>query len=464
MKTPVIAAAILAMLMTGYGEDSGAQRIQKPRNMTEVDERNWELQRNASETELWTNGDYWHDEGRWERRWNSTKKLWKGVDKESVGWERRKRGIKSRIVILDPPLPKTTRPDRVQVEFFSRVMNNAGEVDSWARMNWYVIPWFATIDGDVDLTMQLVGKGPGLLREYNNVNKLYQEMVYGWGEPGIASRDKAFDVYLAMLGARHDLGMIVHDRVFAERLIAGKGFSVEEWNRRVQLDETQERIQDVNDRYRTVMERGAKVNRKVLMLPRDPVILIDGEYLFTTPVSGKGQDMLRMANWLIAEQIEKMEAEKMTVIYGVPKVIDGDELKFGEEVIRLFGIRVPENEWCMKNGLGRCGEDGHRELQQLIRRNKIACQWTKGERLWAGQRLAKCERRRTRDTRCKDDAKCDLGHILVRQGKAIVISKYNMQEGSYSETLERAELAAKRERIGIWKRKVEIPVWMWNYR
>ena len=108
-----------------------------------------------------------------------------------------------------------------------------------------------------------------------------------------------------MVGSRKESLSTINTLEQATALIEGFGLPVEKWVERRELPETERKIQENNDRYTEMMNRGAKQHRKLLQSPMDPILLIDGKYLLTGSVTGKTRDLFRMANWLIRSRIER---------------------------------------------------------------------------------------------------------------------------------------------------------------
>ena len=96
-------------------------------------------------------------------------------------------------------------------------------------------------------------------------------------------------------------------------------------------ERTQQRIELSNERFREVILRGAAQNKKVLMTPQDPILLIDGKYLLTGPVTGRIKDQLRMANWIIGKRIEKLAPDHATKSMAEIERMDWKRIKYGEE-------------------------------------------------------------------------------------------------------------------------------------
>lgn len=311
MRMVGAALMLLVAMATAAAE---AQSRHSDGALTAADRRGMELQEAASKEDLWMNGDHWRDPREWKRTWNITRRGWpESLDADDIAWGREKRPVKSRIIVLDPPLPKTIGPDKVQVEWFASPLDEAGTNIVWRSSIVYVLGfWYHKWPRDerkiptvpAEVQMRLVGKGPNLLRRYNPQRRLFQELVYGWENlPDVQS--SASDVMRQLILAGDEIARMT-SRASGEIPIEKAGASVEEWRSRVDGEVTRARIEEADTRYREMMRRAVKVNAKAMKAPQDPVLLIDGKYLLTGPVTGKIRDLFRMANRIIRERTEAM--------------------------------------------------------------------------------------------------------------------------------------------------------------
>ena len=141
-----------------------------------------------------------------------------------------------------------------------------------------------------------------------------------------------------------------------------------------------------------------------------------------------------------------------TELSGVAKVVDGDTIKINEIKIRLFGIDAPEkNQICKKNWLSinfftftknyYCGKVSTTKLKKFISNKQVKC---------IGNQLDKYNRL---IAICYLENK-DINMWLVRNGLAVSYKKYSTKY-SYQEKV------AKKEKIGLWQGKFDMP-WEWR--
>ena len=136
-------------------------------------------------------------------------------------------------------------------------------------------------------------------------------------------------------------------------------------------------------------------------------------------------------------------------IAGVPFVIDGDTLGFGEAQVRLYGIDAPEAEQtCALVGseapIGVWATD---TLRRLIGRDEVICHPM--SRPAPGHVTAKC----------RTAAIADLGRAMVAAGFAWDFRRRG--HGIYADD----ESAARTHRLGVWAGEGECqPPWDWRRR
>jgi len=130
-------------------------------------------------------------------------------------------------------------------------------------------------------------------------------------------------------------------------------------------------------------------------------------------------------------------------IEGLARVIDGDTLDFSGQRVRLHGIDAPEqNQKCFIGASEwLCGQVSSRALKNLIEGAAVRCSKVGWDRY--GRMIAKCYLKGS-----------DIGQTLVAKGLALAYRKYSKEYVA-------AEIAAKAERIGIWKSNFTEP-WHWR--
>ena len=138
------------------------------------------------------------------------------------------------------------------------------------------------------------------------------------------------------------------------------------------------------------------------------------------------------------------------VIFGWPRVIDGDSISIRQESIRLHGIDAPEiKQICKKknNTPYMCGVIAKDTLKNFIEREssgitrkKVYCYYSERDRY--KRIIGKCY--------VGKDSEFNLNHEMVISGQAVAYTKYSKD---YIE----AENTAKAKGRGIWQGKFDLP-------
>ncbi len=117
---------------------------------------------------------------------------------------------------------------------------------------------------------------------------------------------------------------------------------------------------------------------------------------------------------------------------GRARVVDGDTLELAGERVRLFGIDAPElDQVCDRGGAAwACGAAARDMLAKIVAGGRLTCAVQDVDRY--GRAVAVCLRQDT-----------DVAALMVRQGGALAYRRY-------SDRYVNAEVAARREGLGVW--------------
>ena len=340
-----------------------------------------ERQESATDQDLWTNGDYWRDQKKWLRTWIRVRKSFDWLPAEAIGKGKEVRPRAHKVVVLDPPLPTSTPPGTVQVEWFHAPYDGKDSHAVWGSMGTQTMLWRNSwnIDRDdgppVTMIWRMVGKGPNLLRRFNENRRVFQEMVYAWGD---GQFEQGFiSAYLALhRWARFQDLATVRSRGQGAAILrlSGTGklknwdtISISEWWERVDSKETKARIEETDSRYFEMMTRGIEQNRRLRRVPQDPIILINGKFLLTGQLESNATRLFGMVNWIVREERERTAAS--AVNHRETRYPNQREPKPGE-------LKHVEGEMDLSDGIdvnwlySYIGEDGKatkaRELGQAI--------------------------------------------------------------------------------------------------
>ena len=140
------------------------------------------------------------------------------------------------------------------------------------------------------------------------------------------------------------------------------------------------------------------------------------------------------------------------IISGKAITIDGDTIKIKNKKIRLHGIDAPEiKQLCQRTFLSififsfqenyKCGEISKKKLEKYVKNNIIKC---KVEGIDGYKRILGTCYKNT----------ININSRMVRNGYAVAYKKYSKKYLS-------VEREAKREELGLWKGKFDMP-WDWR--
>jgi len=140
------------------------------------------------------------------------------------------------------------------------------------------------------------------------------------------------------------------------------------------------------------------------------------------------------------------------IISGKAITIDGDTIKIKNKKIRLHGIDAPEiKQLCQRTFLSififsfqenyKCGEISKKKLEKYVKNNIIKC---KVEGIDGYKRILGTCYKNT----------ININSRMVRNGYAVAYKKYSKKYIS-------VEREAKREELGLWKGKFDMP-WDWR--
>lgn len=133
-----------------------------------------------------------------------------------------------------------------------------------------------------------------------------------------------------------------------------------------------------------------------------------------------------------------LQAVNGTAIEGTPAVIDGDTLRFGDRLVRLYGIAAPDIDSAK-------GPDARIALEEIVNDQRVGC--SEADRTRDGMSIAICKAGNT-----------DLAEAMLQRGAAAVYRAGNnasAEEQALGGRYDAAELVARQKEIGLWKKAGE---------
>ena len=134
-------------------------------------------------------------------------------------------------------------------------------------------------------------------------------------------------------------------------------------------------------------------------------------------------------------------AQAQDTAQGNWQVIDGDTIRHGERVVRLWGIDAPEiNQRCLNADRVeyKCGQDSKFALEEIIKDKPLVCKFLNRDRY--GRDVAQCYLEGV-----------DIGGLMVGLGRAIEYRRYS--KGHY----EAEQFQAQKNGLGVWQGEFEEP-------
>ena len=241
------------------------------------------------------------------RRWTKTLRDVSDTKEGAIAWGKERKAGRRHVIVLNPPLGKTTDSDRIEVEWFHSPIDARGTTFFWMPMLRLVTSWKKSLGRHgipVTVRARFLGSGPGLSERFDEQRRWIQKMTLAW-EGSIWGKGTRGEVYRAMARRSSSLPKLQATRDAVE-ILKEAGIDREEWLTRADLSRTTKRIEEVNRRYRQLVARGVEINPKVQQIPQNPILLIDGKYLVMGSVVGKTRDVFRIANGIIRKQAERL--------------------------------------------------------------------------------------------------------------------------------------------------------------
>lgn len=160
---------------------------------------------------------------------------------------------------------------------------------------------------------------------------------------------------------------------------------------------------------------------------------------------------LALVTIVIASQLgTSISREHGSTVGGEPRVIDGDTLQLGGNIVQLYGIDAPElGQLCETDGsLWACGVEAALALRKLVTfgGHQLHCSpWANspGERTAHGGTVEVCEVSHE-----------DVALVMLHNGYGVALP------GSFPDYLD-AQEQARQARLGIWHSNFVSP-WIWR--
>ena len=233
------------------------------------------------------------------KRWRELAAEMKKLSPEDVEWGKERRPRGSQAITLNVPFP-TSDPGHVEVEwFFTYTRGWQKGPSEWLER--FLRAWEESLPEEVYLKVSPVGSMPGTSDRYDEMHIAHQALAFASEALGEGERvQPAMRAWLSNRVRRQRL----HSPRDVERFLEGLGLSPERYRKAVASKEVKERMHAATARLEAASKHARSVEREANDPPRDPILLIDGKYLVQGSLAGGIRATLRIANWLIREELE----------------------------------------------------------------------------------------------------------------------------------------------------------------
>ena len=200
-----------------------------------------------------------------------------------------------------------------------------------------------------------------------------------------------------------------------------------------------------------------------------PRSAVDNHPMITTLIRAEdGAIRSERGIWAGTASVWKMEddrASKPFFAAGEPRTVTGPgnvivsgRIQVGEQEVGLYGVQMPSTTWCRGRKNRNCEEEADTALKEMVEGQTLECSWM--AIMWFGRGKppqAICTATGVIDEPCNGMG-CSINYAMVRRGLAFErVTSARTNKDRIAHVLMRAEAAAKKEKLGMWKGKVRLP-------
>ena len=158
------------------------------------------------------------------------------------------------------------------------------------------------------------------------------------------------------------------------------------------------------------------------------------------------------------------EAGEKVTFRGKAEVLGADLLRIGDQAFKLYGAIGAMREWCKTRKNRDCDSEGKAALERMVNGKTVECTQTSMARYFDGSERVLCTARGEEGKGCSG-IKCTLSWRMLREGWATwIVYARSRNKTRLVHDLIRAEEAARDERKGMWRGRVQIPRSLERYR
>ena len=233
------------------------------------------------------------------KRWRELRAEMKTLSVRDVQWGRELRPRGSRVVTLSRR-HATERPSKVEVEwFFTYTRGWKKGPSEW--LEGFLRDWMASLPEGVYFKATAVGSMKGSPDRYDEQHTAHQRLAFA--SDAIGHGEKVHRAMRARLSNRHGRQKLHRPRD-VERFIEGLGVPVERYLEAQRSEEVQARMRAATAKLDAISDEAGSGRGDANSPPRDPILLINGKHLVQGSLAGGIRNTLRVANWMIREELE----------------------------------------------------------------------------------------------------------------------------------------------------------------
>ena len=172
--------------------------------------------------------------------------------------------------------------------------------------------------------------------------------------------------------------------------------------------------------------------------------------------------------WAGTASVGKMDNDRVSKPFfatGEPRRVTGpgnvivrDRIQVGGLEVGLYGMQMPSSTWCRGSKNRGCEEEANTALKDMVEGRTLECSWM--PTMWFGRGKpprAICTAKGTIEEPCNGIG-CSINYAMVRRGLAFEkVTGATINKDRVAHMLMRAEVAAKKEKLGVWKGRVRLP-------
>lgn len=233
------------------------------------------------------------------KRWRELGAEMKTLSVRDVQWGKELRPRGSRVVTLSRR-HATEHPSKLEVEwFFTYTRGWKKGPSQW--LEGFLRRWMETLPNGVYLKATAVGSMKGYPNRYDAQHTAHQQLAFA--SDAIGHGDEVHQAMRARLSNRHGRQKLHRPRDI-ERFLEGLGVPVERYLEAQRSEEVQARMRAATAKLDAVSDEASSRRREANLPPRDPILLVNGKHLVQGSLAGGIRNTLRVANWLIREELE----------------------------------------------------------------------------------------------------------------------------------------------------------------